>query len=217
MNFKQRFDALMHEYEEAYDLSTLNSANDKTNLEMLVRNAVIAKQLQDDISELAEIDAGSNITEIKKLSDAVKDLMDRNMQLERQLGIDRKSRKRDNDSTTGEYILMLKDAAQAFLEKRLVKVYCSDCKVMVGRIAPVHDHTAYSAFFQCSQCQKAAVVTREQKDVFFDLLEDDQEWRRKYPVEIRQAKQKKATPNKASFDEEPDANEAELVIEDDEE
>ena len=216
MNFKQQYDALMKEYADAYDLSTLNSANDKTNLEMLVRNSVIAKQLQSDITELAN-NAGENIAEIKKLSDAVKDLMDRNMQLERQLGIDRKSRKKDSESTTGEYILMLKDAAHAFLEKRLVKVYCPECNIMVGRIAPVHEHTSFSAFFQCSQCQKAVIITRESKDVFFDLAHDDQEWRRKYPVEIKQPKQKKAIARKASFDDDPDAVEAELIIEDEDE
>jgi hypothetical protein len=212
MKFSERFAILMKEYEEAYDLTTLNSANDRINLEMLVNNAILVNQLQEEISILAENDAGANITEIKKLSDAVRDLTTQMQAIERQLGIDRKSRKRDNSSTTGEYILLLKETAKNFIEKRLVKVYCKKCKIMVGRIAPVHEHTQYSAVFECSQCRKLASVTRESKDVFFDLHRDDREWRKKYPVEIKQPKERKI---QLRDNDQEDLAEAELIIEED--
>lgn len=189
--FDIRFKELWQEYENAYDLSTLNSANDKANLETIIRNAVLVEVLQQQINELAQEDATGNITEIKKLSDAARDLVDRNMSLEKQLGIDRKSRKKDNESTTGEYLLLIKTTAKEFVEKRLIKVYCQECKIMVGRVSPVHEHTAFSTIFQCSQCGNMVSVTREQKDVFFDLHKDDREWRRKYAVEIKQPKRQK--------------------------
>lgn len=207
MDFKQKYNELWSQYEQAYDLSTLNDANDKSNLEMIIRNAALIELLQEKITEMAEDDAAGNITEIKKISDSVRDLTDRNIQLERQLGIDRKSRKKDNETTTGEYILMLKAAASEFLERRLVKVYCPDCKVMVGRISPVHEHTAYGAYFQCSQCQKLATIERKDRDVFFDLAKDEKDWRRKYPVEIRKPRKIKTQ----TVDDEPIA-EAELII-----
>lgn len=211
MDFKQKYQELWSQYESAYDLTTLNDANDKSNLEMIIRNAALIELLQEKITEMAEEDAAGNITEIKKISDSVRDLTDRNIQLERQLGIDRKSRKKDNETTTGEYILMLKSAAHDFLEKRLMKVYCPNCKVMVGRISPVHDHTAFNAYFQCSQCHQAVVIGREERDVFFDLAKDDKEWRRKYPVEIKKPKKLK----KSTVDDEIPA-EAELILEDNE-
>lgn len=211
MDFKQKYNELWSQYEQAYDLSTLNDANDKSNLEMIIRNAALIELLQEKITEMAEDDAAGNITEIKKISDSVRDLTDRNIQLERQLGIDRKSRKKDNETTTGEYILMLKAAASEFLEKRLIKVYCPDCKVLAGRVSPVHSHTAFNGYFQCSQCQRPVIYGREERDVYFDLAKDDKEWRRKYPVQIKHPKRQKS--GTASDD---SAVEAELIIEDDE-
>jgi hypothetical protein len=208
MDFKQKYQELWSQYENAYDLTTLNDANDKSNLEMIIRNAALIELLQEKITEMAEDDAAGNISEIKKISDSVRDLTDRNIQLERQLGIDRKSRKKDNETTTGEYILMLKSAAHDFLEKRLMKVYCPNCKVMVGRVSPVHEHTGFNAYFQCSQCRQAVVIGREERDVFFDLAKDDKEWRRKYMVEIKKPKKLK----KVTVDDEAPA-EAELVLE----
>lgn len=211
MDFKERCRQLWSLYEQSYDLTTLNDANDRSNLEMIIRNAALIELLQEKITEMAEEDAAGNITEIKKISDGVRDLTDRNIQLERQLGIDRKSRKKDNETTTGEYILMLKSAAREFLEKRLIKVYCPDCKVLVGRISPAHEHTAFNAYFQCSQCRRLVISAREERDVFFDLAKDDKEWRRKYPVEIKRPKKLKSQ----NVDDEPIA-EAELIIEDEE-
>jgi hypothetical protein len=211
MDFKDRYRQLWSQYEGAYDLTTLNDANDKSNLEMIIRNAALIELLQEKITEMAEEDAAGNITEIKKISDSVRDLTDRNIQLERQLGIDRKSRKKDSEATTGEYILMLKAAAAEFLERRLIKVYCPDCKVMVGRLSPVHEHTAFNAYFQCSQCQRPVIAGRAERDVFFDIAKDDKEWRRKYPVQIKQPKRSKS--GRGSDDA---VAEAELIIEDDE-
>ena len=202
MDFKERYKQLWGQYEQAYDLTTLNDANDRSNLEMIIRNASLIELLQEKITEMAEEDAAGNITEIKKISDSVRDLTDRNIQLERQLGIDRKSRKKDNETTTGEYILMLKSAAQEFLEKRLIKVYCPNCKVMTGRISPVHHHTSFAVYFECSQCQKLVTAERKSKDVFFDLVKDDKDWRRKYPIEIKHPKRVKASSS--SLDDESD-------------
>ncbi len=209
MDIQKRFNEIWSLYEQAYDLTTLNDANDKSNLELMIRNSVLSELLHEKITELMMDDAAGNINEIKKISDSVKDFTDRNIQLERQLGIDRKSRKKDNEATTGEYILMLKTAANEFLEKRLIKVYCPDCKILVGRISPVHDHTAFGAFFQCSQCQKLATVERVERDVFFDLEKDDRDWRRKYPVEIKKPKKKKTLASEDELE-----AEAELILED---
>lgn len=212
MDFKQRYDKLWAEYADSYDLSSLNQANDKSNLEMIIRNAVLIEVLQEKVIELAEDDAAGNIMEIKKISDSARDLTDRNILLERQLGIDRKSRKKDSETTTGEYILMLKEAAQEFIEQRMVKVYCPDCKILVGRISPVHEHTSFYSSFQCSQCRKLAAAIRETRDVFFDLVKDDREWRRKYPVEIKRPRKLRS----ATAEDEPLA-EAELILEEDDE
>jgi hypothetical protein len=192
MDYKKEYSALYDEFSKSYDLSSMNGANDAQNIETLIDNLILTKQLRSEARRLTEEDASGNIVQIKKLTDAAKDIVDRNMALERQLGIDRKSRKRDDETSVGEYLLYIKSAARDFLEQRLIKVYCPDCTVMVGRISPVHAHTRYLAAFQCSQCSKLVTVERKERDVFFDLVSTDREWRRKFPVEIKKPKRTKA-------------------------
>lgn len=180
------------EYEQKYDLSSMDTANDRQNLELLIRSAIIGRKLLDRAELLVNgIDDDTDILSIKKLLDAVRDTIEKNLSIERQLGIDRKSRKKDNETTGAQYIAFLKQEAKAFLEQRMIKVYCSDCNIMVGRVLPVHSHTAYNTAFQCSQCGSYAVTARKENDVFHDLVASDREWRKKYPVEIRRAKKQK--------------------------
>lgn len=204
--FQEKFDDKLQEYEKVYDLGSLNDANDKANLYTILRNQIIVEQLQDAINDLVEQDTVNNITEIKKLSDAVKDMVDRIVSLEKTLGIDRKTRRKDDETSVGDYLVHIKTAAREFMEQRIIKVYCPQCKVMVGRIAPVHDHTSYRCSFTCSQCKQEVIAHRKERDVFFDLKPADREWRRKYPAEIIQPDQVVAVD---FSDEDPD-----LIIED---
>lgn len=194
-----RYKELYQEFERTYDLTTLNGANDRTNLETIIRNTVTLEALSRQIDMVsAKLETESDpdqvaqiATTIKKLSDTQKDFIDRNLALERQLGIDRKSRKKDTETTTAEYILFLKQAAREYLEKRLVKVYCPQCKILLLRVSAAYDHVEYHAGVQCPQCGKVASISRKERDVFFDLHPRDRDWRRKYMLEIKLPKVKK--------------------------
>lgn len=186
---KSRIDKLRQEYEKAYDLSALNSANDSANLEALLKYQIIIEDLQEEISKLMEGGAGKNILEIKKISDAAKDMTDRCMTLERQLGIDRKTRKAEvNTDSPAEYLSKVKISMREFMEQRITKVYCPDCKIMIFRIWPVQDHTKFDVKCECSQCKKMVRVHREERDMFFDLPVKDRQWREKYKYEVIQPK-----------------------------
>ena len=203
MEKSKRFRELYAQFEKEYDLSTINSANDAANLELFITNTILIEQWQEKVLTLTDEDALENIGAIKKLSDGIRDTIETSQKLERQLGIDRKSRKRDSSVSASEYIMHLQNAANDFLNQRLTKVYCPDCQVMVMRFSAVHEHTAFQVSCQCSQCGKIVSAARQERDVFFDLKENDRKWRKAFPVEIKRPRKNKKQ-NDDSMEIEPD-------------
>ena len=186
--FESRLDILRAEYAKDYDIESITSANDRSNLDLLLTTQLIIQDLQKRIQALIETNI-ADPDEFKKISDVLRDQITQSIKLETALAIDRKTRKKENSvDDPATYIAELKKSAVEFLDKRLLKVYCPDCKVLLGRISAVHEHTKYHCMFQCSQCQKLATITREEKDVFYDLKANDKEWRRKHPIQIIQPK-----------------------------
>jgi hypothetical protein len=183
---KSRFQEILEEYSNKYDIETLNSPNDKANLDMLINNQIIIELLQKDMLKMTEFSAADNISDIQKLSNAMKDLIERSLQIERALALDRKTRKSENSDSIASYITDLKVTAQNFLDKRLIKVYCPDCKILVARFSPVMEHTAFHFESQCSQCNKRVIASRksEREGVFFDIK--DYRWRKQYLYEVVQ-------------------------------
>jgi hypothetical protein len=205
---KSRFQEILEEYSLKYDLETLNSPNDRANLEMLINNQVLVERLQAELLQLTEESAIDNIDSIKNISNAMRDLIERNLQIERALALDRKTRKSENSDSIASYITNLKVVAQNFLEKRLIKVYCPDCKVLVARFAPVMDHTAFHFECQCSQCNKRITMTRKaaSEGVLFDIK--DYKWRKQYLYEVVQPDAVRDSP-------ELDSEEEMFIIEED--
>lgn len=195
------------EFAQYYDIEHIDSPNDKQNIDTFLRNQILIEQYQTRLSSLSDEEIFANVTEIAKIQAALSTMTKNNMELEKQLGIDRKSRKNESSKDNpAEYILNLKQAARNFLEKRLQKMYCPECQVMVMRFSPVHDHTQFKIEIQCSQCKKKVIAERKEKDIFYKLRASDREWRRKHPIEIVQPKKSKV-----------DFDEIDLVIGSDEE
>lgn len=180
------FQEELNKYAEKYDIGSLTNPNDEANLHMMIRNQIEIQTLQNQVSQLIREDAAANVQVIVKLKDIIESFKGTNMQIEKLLGIDRKTRKNESEQSVSDYWNKLKQHAEEFLrdEDKLLRVYCKHCKIMVGRISGVYDTTSYFADFQCPQCKKRCTVKREEKDVFFDLKAGDKEWRRKYPIEI---------------------------------
>ncbi len=189
-DFQKRFDDRMNRYREDFDVDSLNQSNDKALLEILIRSELILEsfqlKMQSMLDKLDEDDSDirSQATEIKKIADLIKDMSSEFATLQKTLSIDRKTRKAEQANTTAEYIRSIKRDATNFVEKRLIRIYCPDCKVMVARYSPVHEHTAFIVSTECSQCGKAVRANRDARDIWFDIKDHD--WRRKYPVEIVQ-------------------------------
>lgn len=188
MTKSQRFSDILQEYSEKYDLATLSSPNDKANLEALINNQIIIESLQAKVQELIEDDPVSNIDIIQRLSTSLRDSIERNLQLERALALDRKTRNSSSAESVADYIVSLKQTAQEFLEKRLVKVYCPNCQILLARFSIVHDHSPFELRVKCNQCENDVTSAREEKDIFFDIK--DSAWRKKYKYTVKQSKEK---------------------------
>lgn len=198
---KSRFQEILADYSNKYDLETLNSPNDRANLDMLINNQVIVERFQAELLSMTEDGAIDNIEAIQKIGNAMRDMIERNLQIERALALDRKTRKSEASDSIGAYLTNLKITAQNFLEKRLIKIYCPDCKILVARFAPVMEHTAFHFESQCSQCNKRITATRkaESEGVFFDIK--DYKWRKQYLYEVVQPAKSEDQPQTESEDE----------------
>jgi hypothetical protein len=183
----QRFDDILQEYSSKYDLATLSSPNDRANLDALINNQIIIESLQAKVQELIEDDPVSNIEIIQRLSSSLRDSIERNLQLERALALDRKTRNSSSTESVADYIVSLKQTAQDFLEKRLVKLYCPNCQILLARFSIVHDHSPFELRVKCNQCNNDVISSREERDIFFDIK--DSAWRKKYKYSVKQSKE----------------------------
>lgn len=179
--FKARFE----EYQKDFDLTGINNSNDLATLEMLINLERVIRQMQDRLNEIITTgDPLEHSADIKKLSDVIRDYTGIFQQLQQTLAIDRRSRKSDTTSSVQDYIDDLLSAAKAFYEEKITRVYCPKCNVMVGRFAPVHEHTAYEVTFYCSQCNEPVTLRRGAKDTLADLPEEEQAWRSAHRAKI---------------------------------
>lgn len=200
--FDEKLQTKLESYAKAFRIDDLNNANDKSNLDMMLKTEIMVDDIQEKIRDLMTDDVVDNVAAIKKLSDLLKDARDTVLAIQRTLAIDRKTRKTEETASVADYIRAIKRDSKDFMEQRIIRVYCPDCKIMVGRIFPVHEHTAFSCSFQCSQCSKLVRARRDDKDVLFDIK--DAAWRRKHKAEIVQPKQFSAIA--------PGDNEDDLII-----
>ena len=186
-SFEQRFQDRLRLYEQDFDLSTLNQSSDKGLLDALIRQELLLENLQQSLQDITiddTIDLLDKMSDIKKFSDLIRDATASVTTLQKTLSIDRKTRRNDNVTSIADYIKQIKREAEVFIDKRLQKIYCPNCKVMVGRFAPVHKHTAFKVAVECSQCNKMIIAHREASDIWVDVKDAD--WRRKYHAEIIQ-------------------------------
>jgi RNase P subunit RPR2 len=182
----RRFDEILKDYSDKYDLATLSSPNDKANLEMLINNQIIVESVQAKLQELTQDDPVDNIDMIQRLSSSLKDIIERNLQLERALALDRKTRNQNSSESVAEYIVSLKQTAMEFLEKRLIRLYCPNCKILLARFSIMHDHSSFQLKVNCNQCNKYVTAEREERDIFFDIK--DSGWRRKHKYAVKNAR-----------------------------
>lgn len=186
LSYDERFQQKLEDYKKNYNVESLNESNDRTLLHILIRTELMLEGLQSKVTEIMEgEDLLNQATELKKLSDLIRDATENVTKIQRTLAIDRKTRKTEETDSVAEFVRALKRNAKNFVDQRMTRVYCPDCKVSVFRFSPVHDHTSYRVEAECSQCGKIIRAHRKERDIWFDVK--DAGWRKKYPAEIVQA------------------------------
>jgi len=193
----EEFNTILAEYRLKYNVEQLDSPNDLANLHTMIRNQILISKLQAQLDTLTQNIDDFDPTQIKKILDSIVALSETNINYERTLGIDRKTRKQTDSENVADYLTGLKQRGKEWLDERIIKVRCEVCNILVGRISGVYDTTFYEGRFQCPQCKKQITIKREEQDVFFDVK--DANWRRKYPIEIEAAKRTRA-PDTSSIE-----------------
>lgn len=182
--YKEKFQERLDAYTRDFQVDQLNNSNDQAQLHMLISAELMLRSLQEEIERIVgEENLVEKASDIKKLSDLIRDTTNSTMAIQKTLGIDRKTRKNEETDSVAGYIRSLKREAKNFLDERMLRLYCPTCKVMTGRFSAVHKHTKFKVSVECSQCGKMTQAHREGKDVWFDLGKDAA-WRKQYPVEI---------------------------------
>lgn len=198
--FDEKLAAKRAAYAKVYRIDELNEANDQSTLDMMLKTELMIEDLQQQIQDLMSDSPVDQANNIKKLHDLLRDAGTMILAYQKTLSIDRRTRKTEETASVADYIRGLKRDAKEFMDQRIIRVYCQSCKIMVGRIFPVHDHTAFACSFECNQCHKLIRARREQRDVLFDVRDAD--WRKQYKPEVIQAKRSKfATESIADQDE----------------
>ncbi len=182
--YQERFQRRLDDYARDYKIDELNQSNDRAQLYLLINAELLLEAYQEKIEEIvASEDLLEKANELKKLSDLMRDGAEAVRKNQQLLAIDRKTRKSEESDDFAGWLRGIKREAKKFVDERLLKIYCKDCKVLVGRWSAVHDHTSYRVSVQCSQCKRYVETRREGRDVWFDM-KNDSDWRKKYPVEI---------------------------------
>jgi hypothetical protein len=170
-DFERRIADYYEQYREVYDIDDMVNPNDIASLLILIRYQVLIEMYQKRMAELAEENIIENAQQIKKISDLLRDATSTFIQFQRDLGIDRRTRKESGDETIGDYINDLLNAAQSFHQQRLTYIVCSSCGGTIGRIAPIYDTGGYRASFWCPICSTWTTVEQQPRK------EEKEPWR----------------------------------------
>lgn len=122
----KEFQKILKEYSEKYDVEGLTSPNDAANLNNMIRNQILIQRLQGRLDIILTGDKVDSV-ESKKILDSIVSLSETNIQLERQLGIDRKTRKQQQQESFPDYLAGIKKLAREFLNNDdiLLRVFCN--------------------------------------------------------------------------------------------
>lgn len=189
--FEEKYAKKREQYAANFRIEDLNDANDLSLLNIMIKTEIMIDDLQEQIQTLIEESSVDNAGNIKKLADLLRDATNTITTVQKTLAIDRKTRKQEETGSVADYIRSIKVAAKDFVDKRLIKIYCPNCNIMVMRFTPVHDHVAFMISCKCHQCNKFIRARRDDKDVLYDVRDAD--WRREYRAEVIQPKAKKKT------------------------
>ena len=170
------FNEKLAKYYQDYDIDAINQSNDVANLHALIRLEIAIERLQNDLNAASDVDE----TTRRKMISSIGEMLSNNLSLQQTLAIDRKTRVGESGETIPQFLTSLKKRAKLFMEKRLVKVYCPEDKILLGTFYRFQQtkYTAkwqprkplvYRVEFECPQCG----LTIRGEDIIRDVTETE--------------------------------------------
>lgn len=118
-------------YLEEYELDDLNQANDMAALTQMCQIEVNVEQIQKALGKIK--DPLEDSKKIRELQSALRDASQSWVQLQTELGINRKKRQGESDESPLQYVERLQETAKKFVDSRLKKFVCSKCGQALGK------------------------------------------------------------------------------------
>lgn len=129
MNLEEKTNEYLEILTQDYDIEDL-TGNDSANLEALA----VAKAQLDRYNDVWEEYMNSEkipLSDINTLRNIISSTRQDIIRIEDSLGIQRKNRKKEEESLV-EYLKSVKKRARSFLEERLSQIYCPECSTLVA-------------------------------------------------------------------------------------
>lgn len=146
---------MMEQFADDYDLASMNY-NDKLALEVLCGLYI---QVQDNVKEIEESKGEKGWSDrISELVDLNKKLISNIEQLEKQLGISRKARGKDKETTVVNYMTEVQKKAKKFLEEKLNYIYCSSCSMLLCNVWFLYPEESNELQLVCKRCNETMTI-----------------------------------------------------------
>lgn len=131
--YEERIQARLDEFAQDYDIDDMK-INDKINLRLLAQKMITMEDYEKAFAILrAEhgIDL-SKVVEFEKINTTMVNLSRSIAELESNLGITRKIRKGDKETSVISELERIKQAAKEFYEQKMFYVFCPKCKMLLS-------------------------------------------------------------------------------------
>jgi len=149
---------MMEQFAKDYDLSSMNY-NDKLALEILCGLYI---QVQDNVQKIEESKEKEKWNEVSELVDVNKKLITNIEQLEKQLGISRKARGKDKETSVIIYVEDLRKRAKNFLEKKLHYIYCPKCSMLLATMWFLYLQENNQLNLTCGRCKEHFIISTDE-------------------------------------------------------
>jgi len=123
-----------------YELDDLNQSNDMQALTTMCQLELNIEKIQEALSSLEYKkstkkgkETSIDTKQIRELHSALRDANQNWVQLQTELGINRRQRRSDDDETPLQHVMKIQDLARKFVDSRYNKVVCSDCGQYLGK------------------------------------------------------------------------------------
>lgn len=162
--FERRIKSELAKFEKDYDVSDLK-INDNLTMRALIQSMIALEDYEQLTWRLQRELKGDNNTndimsKIDKLEKIKIGLREGISRMQDDLKISRKIRKSEREDSVISVIADLKERSKKFYDKKFARVFCPDCKLLLGSVWTLYSDNPNNKFwFYCKRCDKRVIIT----------------------------------------------------------